>query len=151
MEPQTNTQPDEKLVSMLNDLIQLDYDAIEAYRAAIDRLEDDNARAKLETFMEDHVKHTRNLSKLIQQHGGTPKTKPDAKKALTKGKVVLANLAGDEAILKAMRTNEDETNEKYEKSLKTPGLDAATRSTLEANLQDEQRHRQWIIDRLERS
>lgn len=146
--PTQATPRNEKVIETINDLIQLDFDAVEAYQAAIDRLEDATARSRLQEFMQDHVRHTENLSKLVRQHGGTPKNKGDVKRVLTKGKVVMANLAGDNAILKAMRSNEDETNEKYEKALKVQGLDANTRQVLQQNLEDERRHRQWIIDRI---
>lgn len=145
----TPTVSNDKIIKLLNNLIQLDFDAIGAYEAAIARLEDATARSRLQEFMQDHVRHTENLSKLVRQHGGTPKNKGDMKSVLTKGKVVMANIAGDNAILKAMRSNEDETNEKYEKALKTDGLDAATRQVLQQNLEDERRHRQWIVARID--
>lgn len=141
---QIHTARNDEIVDELNDLIRLDHDAIEAYQAAIDRLEDANARAKLQEFMQDHVRHTENLDKLVRQHGGTPKQKTDVKVMLTKGKVVLANLAGDKAILGAMLANEEVTNKRYEKALKTKGLDAATRQVVEGNLEDERRHREWL-------
>ena len=146
---QTATARNEKVIKKLNELIHLDYDAIEAYEAAIARLEDTTARAKLQEFMQDHVRHTENLSKLVRQHGGKAANKGDIKRVLTKGKVVIGNIAGDNGILKAMKTNEDETNEKYEKALQMEGLDAATRHTLQQNLDDERRHRQWIISRID--
>lgn len=145
---QSRTHSNEEIAKMLNELIQLDYDAIAAYEAAIERLEDRQASAKLTEFMNDHVEHTRNLAALVRQHGGNPKQKGDLKKVLTKGKVIIANLAGDDAILKAMRINEDLTNESYEKAAQTPGLPAAVRTTLQANLADERRHREWIVSQL---
>lgn len=140
----SQTAINEKVIGKLNELIALDFDAIEAYQAAIDRLEDSGARAKLQEFMRDHERHTRNLSELVRQHGGRPRTGPDAKRFLTKGKVVMANLAGDRAIMNAMRSNEDVTNHKYETALEMQGLDVPTRGVLETNLADERRHREWI-------
>jgi hypothetical protein len=42
--------------------------------------------------------------------GRTPPKEGDMKALLTKGKVVIAGLMGDAAILQAMRTNEADTN-----------------------------------------
>ena len=70
------------------------------------------------------------------------------KVVLTKGKVVLANLAGDEAILAAMLANEELTNKRYEKAVKAKSLDAATRKVVESNLRDERRHREWLKTRV---
>ena len=141
-----------ELISLLNDLLQLDHDAILAYEAAIERLEDPTCQAKLGEFMSDHQRHTRELSERIQLLGGTPKDKPDAKQILTKGKVMLANLSGDEAILKAMRSNEDQTNAMYEKAVRRKDLHQTgdIRSVLERNLGDERRHRAWIVQEIER-
>ena len=48
------------------------------------------------------------------------------KALLTKGKVVIAGLMGDEAILQAMRTNEADTNTAYERAVNFKGLQANT-------------------------
>lgn len=141
-----------EVIDRLNDLIQLDFDAIEAYQAAIDRLSDPEYRQNLGAFMNDHERHTRELSERVTSLGGTPKTKGDAKRILTKGKVVLANLAGDKAILKAMKSNEDDTNKAYENAVNDPACRAVETvlSTLERGLSDERRHREWIVNTLER-
>src|SRR5690606_21843548 len=104
-----------KVVSDLNDLIELDYDAIAAYQAAIERLDNKVYKSKLKQVLGDYERLSADLTALVVSEGGDPKTEGDAKKMLTKGKVVLADLAGDEAILKAMKSNEAETNTKYEK------------------------------------
>ena len=76
-------------------------------------------------------------------------TKGDAKKLLTKGKVVLADLAGDKAILSAMKSNEEQTNSEYEKAVKK-GYEASIQTILERGLADERRHKAWIEQTLDR-
>lgn len=134
------------LISKLNDLIELDFDAIEAYDAAIERLEHPQFKAKLGEFRDDHERHTRNLAEQVTKLGGKPSRGPDVKRYLTKGKVVLADLVGqDRAILMAMRANEEVTNKRYELALSANAdMDAETRGVIEANLSDERRHRAWI-------
>lgn len=141
----------EELVKQLNDLIALDYDAIEAYQAAIERLEDPDGRAQLRSFLGDHERHTTELAVHVRQLGGAPVTGGGFQRFLTKGKVVLANLAGDAAILKAMRSNEEQTNRGYEDGLREADrLNAPrdVRMTLQRNLADERRHRSWIESRI---
>lgn len=139
----------QKLIRKLNDLIELDFDAIEAYTAAVARLKNPDYRYQLEAFCGDHERHTRNLSVLVRRMGGEPAKGPDAMRLLTKGKVVIGALVGDYAILLAMRANEEVTNKRYEVALAADGnLDAETRSTLESNLADERRHREWIAQQL---
>jgi uncharacterized protein (TIGR02284 family) len=142
----------ENVVTKLNQLIQLDYDAIEAYVAAIERLEDAACKEQLAKFCEDHDRHVRVLSALVDSYGGKAATGPDVKQLLTKGKVVIADIIGnDRAILMAMRANEEVTNKTYEEVLTHIGsVRPETRTLLERNLADERRHRAWIEAQIER-
>lgn len=136
-------------ISLLNDLIQLDHDAVAAYRAAIERLDNAAFRSRLEEFLGDHERHVRELTALVREMGGDPAKKGDMKQILTKGKVVIGNLSGDKGILQAMRSNEDETNQRYEKALTTENLPPRIFELLDRNLADERRHRAWIVQQLE--
>src|SRR5690606_437297 len=104
------------LAELLQDLIELDYDAIEAYEEAIKRLDNGGYKQKLEKFKADHERHTQNLAAPLRSMGEDVPTGPSAKRFLTRGKVVLADMAGDFAILKAMKSNEDDTNTAYERA-----------------------------------
>ncbi len=132
---------------MLNELIELEFNVIEAYHAAIERLDEQNDKTKFRHFLADHQRHVSDLSTLVRNMGVEPKNKGDIKEVLTKGKVVLAGLVGDRAILAAMKSNEDNTNEAYEKDLSHPGLPQDVRTQLQKNLDDERRHRAWIEER----
>ena len=66
------------------------------------------------------------------------------KQWLTTGKVALADLAGDNAILKAMKTNEDDTAAAYQQALDNSLTDAELRPVIEKGLADERRHRAWM-------
>jgi len=144
----TQIVTEKEVVSQLNDLIALDYDAIEAYEAALVRLSDQPSKQQLRQFLGDHQRHTVELAGFVTQYGFAPVTKADFKQVLTKGKVVLAGLVGDKAILAAMKSNEDDTNTAYERAVAKPGLPESIRITLNRNLADERRHRAWIEQRL---
>lgn len=137
-----------EVTSDLNNLIELDYDAIAAYEAAIERLDSAPYKAKLAEFLADHKRHVEELGKAVRSAGGEPATKGDAMKILTKGKVVLADLAGDEAILKAMRANEEVTNTKYEDAVEA-GHAEPVHAILVRGLADERRHKGWIATTLD--
>ncbi|WP_394841395.1 ferritin-like domain-containing protein [Pendulispora brunnea] len=147
MATMVGTQKD--LVSLLNQLLELDYDAIEAYKAAIARLKDTSDRAQLASFMHDHERHVRELGDAIVGMGSRPSNGPDVKQVLTKGKVVLSALIGDRLILMAMKTNENDTNTAYERAVNRTDLPQDLRAVLERNLTDERRHRAWIAQRIE--
>lgn len=138
-----------QIISDLSDLIKLDYDAIAAYQAAIERLDNAEYKTNLAEFMGDHERHIEELSKVVRSEGGTPPDEGGALKILTKGKVVIAGLVGDEAILKAMRANEEVTNTKYEEAVGT-GYAEPIQAILRQGLADERRHKDWIAATLEK-
>jgi uncharacterized protein (TIGR02284 family) len=144
----TTVGTEDKLEDLLADLVQLDYDAAAAYRAAMDRLEDPNFRATLAGFQEDHLRHTQELGAILADMGYTPPRKGDLKQVLTKGKVVIAGMMGDRAILEAMRTNEDDTVTAYSRATKFNGAPPAVIEVLERGLRDEYRHCSWILSTL---
>jgi uncharacterized protein (TIGR02284 family) len=144
----TTVGTEKTLESLLEDLIQLDYDAADAYQAAIDRLENSRFRSALAEFKLDHLRHITELGDILSSMGRTPPKEGRMKALVAKGKVVIAGLMGDESILQAMRTNEADTNTAYERAVNFKGLQANTRDVLERGLEDERRHCEWILETL---
>jgi uncharacterized protein (TIGR02284 family) len=144
----TTVGTEDRLEDLLTDLVQLDYDAAEAYQAAIDRLQNTEYRSALSGFKDDHLRHIREISDILTQMGLTPPGQGDMKSLLTKGKVVMAGLMGDEAILQAMRTNEDDTNTAYQRAVQHPNVPTGTLDALERGREDERRHCEWILGAL---
>jgi len=136
---------------LLIELTELEYDAVEAYQAAIDRLDNPEYARSLRSFRDDHERHTRELKPFVRELGGTPAEEAGAKSLLTSGKVMIASLAGDEAILRAMLSNEEDTNTAYERATRHDDLSSAMQRVLQSNLQDERRHRDWIKTTLDRT
>lgn len=151
-ETTTTTRLTRQQCDKLADLIQLDRDAVEAYEAAINRLDRAEFRARLADFKQDHERHIQELSTLVRASGEKPPTEGDFKRFLTQGKVVLGEIAGDTGILRAMLSNEKETNQKYEAALKdaTLSANADLHQILSRNLGDERRHKAWIETQLEK-
>ena len=132
-------------VKLLRSLVELDYDAIDAYEAAIDRLDDAQIRTRLEAFCDDHRRHVATLNPIIQRFGGEPVLQGDIKRVLTRGKVVIGGLFGNRAILMAMKTNEEDTNTAYERAVAQVGLGADVTAILQSHLSDERRHREYLV------
>jgi uncharacterized protein (TIGR02284 family) len=141
------TEKHTKLAGELNALIELDLDAIEAYEAAIARLKDDGDKLQLGRFLEDHRRHVDDLTPLVLEVGGRPATKPDFKRVLTKGRVVIMGVAGDLGVLEAMKSNEEATTKAYRSALEDHAFPDHMRTVLERNFNDEQRHLSWIEQR----
>ncbi len=144
----TTVGTENTLESLLEDLVQLDYDAADAYQAAIDRLKDARFRSTLAEFKRDHLRHITEVGDILSSMGRTPPKEGDMKALLAKGKVVIAGLMGDEAILQAMRTNEADTNTAYERAVQFKGLQVNTREVLQRGLEDERRHCESILEQL---
>lgn len=139
----------ETVINELNKLINLDYDAIAAYEAAIERLNNAEYRERLREFRDDHQRHTRNLGECLAKFGGKAATSGDIRKILTKGKVILGTINHDRGVLEAMRSNEDQTNRFYEEALEKLEDEPAVAGILLRNLEDERRHRLWLVSTLD--
>lgn len=133
----------EALSDELNDLARLDYDAIEAYRAAIERLESGEYRRQLGEFMKDHERHTTVLAEEVRALGGVPDEGAGGLRMLSEGAVRLGALADDKGILHAMNTNEAVINRSYVEALeKLEGH--AVQQVVARNREDARRHKAWI-------
>lgn len=139
----TTVGTESRLTDLVQDLIQLDYAAAEAYSTAIEHLSSGDYKQQLAAFRGDHLEHTRTLGEWMRQQGQNPPEGGGAKQLLTSGKVVLAGLVGDKQILQAMKTNEDDTNTAYERASSHREADGV-RPVFEKNLSDERRHRAWM-------
>ena len=129
----------------VKELIELEFDAVEAYEAALNRIESSVYKQKLAEFKEDHLRHIQELSAVSQQHGGEVPQGPNAIKSfLTQGKVVLGNLIGDIAILKAMLSNEQDTNTAYERMENRDDKWLDVRAILDKAFEDEKKHKKWL-------
>lgn len=133
-----------RLVDTLKHLIALDFDAISAYQAAIDRLESPKTIRALKEFMTDHWRHTQELTPIVQEYGEVAPTHADGMVILTKGKVLIGQLGGDRGILSAMRSNEGDTNLAYENACSRVDVPPHVLDILQRCLADERRHRAWM-------
>lgn len=137
------TQTD--FADVLKDLVELDYDAVEAYQAAINRINNHTYKLKLAEFKADHERHIKELTDVLINHGERlPKGPSIGKQWLTKGKVVIATLMGDDAILLAMKSNEGDTNTAYERVNSREDKWPDSRDIIKRGLDDERRHKAWL-------
>jgi len=131
----------------IKELVELDYDALGAYESAINNLENSEYKKKFEEFKLDHQRHITELSAFLSRCNETAPSGPDnMKKVLVKGKVELASLFGDQNILSAMLSNEEDTNTAYERINARIGesADKEIAKIIAAGLADERKHRDWI-------
>lgn len=128
----------------VKELIELDFDAIEAYNCAIKAMKNSAFKEKLEAFKADHERHVHAFSNLLKKHKIAAPAGPSSKQWLTKGKVVMAELVGEVVILKAMNSNETDTNLAYETMCKREDVWEDAKDLLFVGRKDELRHKQWL-------
>lgn len=133
-----------KFQDALYELCELDYDAVEAYDAAINRLKNEDYKAKLREFKKDHQQHIEYISSFLKEHQADFPEGPSTKSLLAQGKVVLGNLFGDKSILQAMLSNEIDTNTAYERLNAHPQKLIEAEFILSRGLADERKHKQWL-------
>jgi len=137
-------------LDVMNELIQLDYDAIQAYEQAIERCEDSAARADLISFQADHQRHITDLSQAVRLMGGQPEgCGRDLKGILLEGLTALRSVSGTLGALRAMKLNEKLTNRSYERALEAR-LPGSARDVVFRNREDERRHLAAIEMHIER-
>lgn len=136
-----------KMIDSLNDLIALDYDAVNAYESAIARINDASVQTRLREFKGDHEQHIRDLSGYVASYGKEPRRRPDTKGFFIQAFTAITSMMGDKAALTAMKSNEELTNRTYDKALEHewPG---PVRRILEKNRDDERRHLSFIEEQL---
>ncbi|MEF2070241.1 ferritin-like domain-containing protein [Consotaella aegiceratis] len=129
---------------LVQNLLTLEHDAIAAYESTIERLDSAIYKDQVSEFKSDHMRHVVELTALAQRLGVEPPTEGDLKQYLTTGKVALASMMGEQNIMKAMATNEDDTVAAYENASTNTVADAAAIDVFKKALTDEHKHRAWF-------
>jgi rubrerythrin len=140
----TTVGTESRLTDLVENLLLLEHDAIAAYDQTISRLENPNYKQKIAAFKSDHDRHVQELTRLASAVGAKVHREGDAKQMLTTGKVALASLIGDNAILTAMRSNEEDTVTAYERASRHAEATPDARTIFERAHADELRHRDWM-------
>lgn len=134
-----------KFIEDLKDLVQLDYDAIQAYDQATARIEEDHIRHTLVSFRSDHERHITELSQFILDYGETPPDRSrDFKGFILEGMTSIQSMLGTKAALLAMKTNERLINRRYRKALDSLTMPTVVRNAVLKNFEDEKRHLAFI-------
>jgi ElaB/YqjD/DUF883 family membrane-anchored ribosome-binding protein len=141
----------QEVLDGLNDLLQLDHDAIAAYDVAIAKLEDRDHADQIAGYRRDHERHVRELNELVARLGGTPANHPHATGPFKTALQSLGGLAGDKGLLMAFRTNELAVRTKYDAYASRAMLwPPDVKRIVDGAALDEERHYAWVADVLQR-
>ena len=141
----------QEVLDGLNDLLQLDHDAIAAYDVAIAKLEDRDHADQIAGYRRDHERHVRELNELVARLGGTPANHPHVTGPFKTALQSLGGLAGDKGLLMAFRTNELAVRTKYDHYASRAMLwPPDVKRVIDGAALDEERHYAWVADVLQR-
>lgn len=137
-------RPDADAVDMLNDLIQIEYGAIHAYEAAIGRIDNSEHQRQLTAFKDNHERHTRELDHVVRELHAKPVNGALIRSVVTAEEIAITDMMNDDAVLKSIKSNEDDARRAYERAAGRSDLPPAVVSVVHAALGDERQHRDWI-------
>jgi rubrerythrin len=154
---QTTTTPHDPaaLAARLNDLLQLDHDALQAYDIAIQALRGERHRETLRRFRADHERHVAELTELIRSLGTVPVQLPHLPTGAFKlamqglGGAAGALGGGDAAVLLAFKANERQVRDKYRRVADLADLPASMSATIRRAAADEATHYAWALETLD--
>lgn len=133
----------------LQELLELEYEALEIYEAAISRITNVNYKQGLVNAKNEHDRHVRELIKILEVKNINIPKGSGGTQWLTIGKIALAELIGDESILKVMVLAEEDTNKAYERMVERSDKFKESIEFLNLGLDDEKRHITWLKQELE--
>lgn len=140
----TTVGTEDTIQDLVRNLILLEHDAIAAHDSMIERLSNPALAEQIRAFRRDHTRHLDVLRDIAAQTGAETPLEGDMKQMLTTGRIALADLFGDAAILKAMRTNEEDTITAYRRAATHQDAIPASKAFFRRALADEKRHRDWM-------
>jgi rubrerythrin len=138
-----------EILEGLNDLLQLDHDAVGAYEIAMEKLEDRDHASQIAGFLRDHERHIRELNELIAELGGVPTNEPHATAPFKQALQSLGGLGGDRGVLTAFRANELQVRTRYDSyASRANAWPTAVKRVIDRNALDEERHYRWVSEAL---
>ncbi|MGK3986142.1 ferritin-like domain-containing protein [Sorangium sp. So ce136] len=135
-------------IGSLTELIELNWSAVDALRAALARMSRPGDKSRLASFLKDHERHLEELSAIAHELGDPPAE--SAVRPRLKSRALTNGIVGDRAILEAMRYCEEDSCAAYERMIASrDGLSDRARDVLRQSLAVERRHREWFSEQLD--
>lgn len=150
MHTERSHQSTSSSVDSLNTLLRGELSAVETYKQAIERLEDDfHARAELVDCLRAHETRVQRLRQLVTALGGTPSTSSGAWGTFAKMVEGTAKVFGGKAAISALEEGEDHGLKEYREAVEK--LDATTRQAVVSELLPGQQETHDKLSQLERT
>jgi uncharacterized protein (TIGR02284 family) len=140
----------ENLLGQLNELLNLDYDAIQGYNRVIDGIENKGIQDQLRIFRGDHERHVREYQDLMREIGGKlEEPNRDLKGIFLEAMAAIQSKMGSHSALKALESAEKVVNSTYRHAV-AEDLPLDVMAVVERNYEDERRHLAFVEQALQR-
>jgi hypothetical protein len=140
----TVKEPGTSLAEIVSELILLERDATAAYVRILPRLQSGPASEKISCFVETRQRRLAELTKMSFMLRSAVPDESAATHYLPTGRITVAGLDGDAAILEAMQAGENETVTAYERASGHPDAAPKCQAMFERCLRDALQHRAWV-------
>jgi len=134
---------------VLEHLLEYEYDVLEAYRAAKGRLSHSEEVAMVGSFEREHLEQIQILARIARTAVERLPREGDWRQILTEGKVVIAGLVGELAVLRAVSHNERNVLNAYERASLRKDLPEEVRAVLMLHRNGARRRHKWLSERVE--
>lgn len=137
---------DTATIAELNDLLQLDHDALNGYDLTMRELKSSAYRETVRRYRRDHERHVEELTALVRAHGGQPVEAAHPSSVDKLGLQALGDVGGgDTHVLVAFRNNERQSRDKYARAAeKAAAWPADVQTVVRSAASDERRHYDWV-------
>lgn len=132
------------LEQQLSRLRQLDQEAEAAYEAAAGRVRRPSLRRGLRALAADCRRHVDELAPYLPAAGVSCGPDDDDRRLLRAGRLMLAQVLGDAAVLDALGDLVREGSAAYDHALADDRLATPARAVVQRNACDEHRHESWL-------
>ncbi len=126
----------------LEHLLALERDADELYRLAAEHLADPRYLETLSAFRVDARRRREGLERIVREQGGRIPSGLDLRGRLEEIRLLLAQLGGDDAILRALLTHAERTGKAYQQVQEH--APAELQPLLQRGLEEVRQRRDWF-------
>jgi hypothetical protein len=138
----------DNLIKELQELVQVDIDAVHTYNRVLDEISDEIVHSRLTTFRDNHINHINTLSDEIRSLGGEPPgLTMDFKGYVIEAFAVLRIVTGMKSALKALKIAELITCQYYGQSV-SKDVPSALKELIRKHFSDEKIHLEYIDNNL---
>ncbi len=136
---------DAATIAELNDLLELDHDALASYALTMRELQNATYRDTVSRYRRDHERHADELTALIGKYGGQPIAAPHPSSLDKLAMQAIGDIGGgDTPVLVAFRANERQARDKYARAAERAGAwPSDVQTFVHGAARDEQRHYDW--------